>query len=290
MKANKLALLKNPENTMKKILTFLLIAFLSTNLTFAVDKYSVEYLQGKNHFSITKGIAEYTVKKAIKKALKKETGTNFDINFEGYTVSSIKRGIFKSIEISGKDVKVDNIFIPYVHLKSLDDYNSIDYTKNPIEFRCDMTYAYDILLDDEAINTALKESDYNKILTKVNKIASPFFVIKNVRTKIVDNKLYIITDYNLPIAITKDRSFVAQSDFEVVNGIIKAKNVSIDTSYGNLGLNKVANLINYLNPLEFTLKILNEEKQKTTIENINIVDNKVKVDGKIYVKATEANK
>jgi hypothetical protein len=77
---------------------------------------------------------------------------------------------------------------------------------------------------------------------------------------------------------------VARSDFEVVNGVIKAKNVRIDTSYGNIGLNKVANLLNYLNPLEFTLDILDSGKYKTTIENINIVDNKVKVDGKIYVK------
>ena len=270
---------------MKKFLALLLITFLTSNLTFAgVDKLSQEYLQNTKHFTLTKPLAEMIAKRALKKALKKETGTNFDVKFEGYTTSSIKRGVFKSIEIEGKDVNVDGVVLPYVHLKSLDDYNYIDYTKNPIVFKCDMTYTYDLLLDEEAINTALKDSDYKKVISKVNRISSPFFVIKGVRTKIVDNKLYIVTDYNLPIAITKDRSFVAKSDFEVVNGIIKAKNVSIDTSYGNLGLNKVANLINYLNPLEFTLDVLEGGKQKITVENINIVDNKVRVDGKIYVK------
>ena len=223
-------------------------------------------------------------RRALKKALKKQTGTNFDVKFEGYTTSSIKRGVFKSLEITGEDVNIDGIIVPYVNLKSLEEYNYIDYTKTPIRFMCDMTYTYDLLLDEDAINTALNDSDYKKVLSKVNRIASPLFVIKGVRTKIVDNKIYIITDYNLPIAITKDRSFVAKSDFEVVNGVIKAKNVSIDTSYGKLGLNKVANLINYLNPLEFTLDVLDGGKHKTTIENINIVDNKVRVDGKIYVK------
>ena len=247
----------------------------------------MEYLQGKNHFSITKGLAEHAVKKALKKALKKETGANFDVKFEGYTLSSIKRGVFKSIEIEGEDVNFEGINIPYVHLKSLDDYNYIDYTKNPIEFKCDMTYAYELMLDDEAINMALKDSDYNKVLAKVNAIAKPFFVIKGVRTKIVDDRMYIVTDYNLPLSVRKDRSFIAKSDFEVVNGVIKAKNISIDTSYGNLGLNKVANLINRLNPLEFTIDVLNGGKQKTTVENVNIVDNKVKVDGKIYVKGEQ---
>ena len=271
---------------MKKILVLIIIAFLSTTsfVLAGVDKLSQEYLQNTNHFTITKPLAEMVAKRAIKKALKKETGANFDVKFEGYTTSSIKRGVFKSLEISTKDMKIDEIEIPYLHLKSLDEYNYIDYTKNPIVFKCDMTYAYEILLTDETINAALKDSDYNKVLAKVNAISRPLFVIKGVRTKIIDNKLYIITDYNLPIAITKDRSFVAKSDFEVVHGKIKAKNVSIDTSYGNIGLNKVANLINYLNPLEFTLDILENGKQKTIIENINIVDNKVKVDGKIYVK------
>ena len=273
---------------MKKFLTILLIMFLTSNICLAIDRYSVEYLQGKNHFSLSKNLAEHSVKRALKKALKKETGTNFDVNFEGYTLSSIKRGIFKSIEISGKDVKYNNLVIPYVHLQSLDDYNYIDYTKNPVVFKCDMKYAYDIDLDDETINIALENSDYKKVLAKVNRIASPFFVVKGVKTKIKDDKMYIITDYNLPLATTKDRSFVAQSGFEVVNGKIKAKNVHIDTAYGNLGLNKVANLINYLNPLEFTVDILENGNQKTIIENINIVDNKVKVSGKIFLKgATE---
>ena len=272
---------------MKKIFTLFLIVLLTANISFGIDKYSIEYLQGKNHFSLTRCIAENSVKKALKKALKKETGSDFDVKFEGYTLSSVKRGIFKSIEIAGEDVNIEGIKVPYVHLQSLDDYNYIDYTKNPIEFKCDMTYAYDLLLDDEAINAALKNANYNKTLAKVNKIANPFFVVKGVRTKIVDNKLYIITDYNLPLSVTKDRSFVAQSDFEVVNGKIKAKNVSIDSAYGNLGLNKVANLINYLNPLEFTVDILESGQQKTTIEKVNIVDNKVEVSGKIYIKETK---
>ena len=232
---------------MKKFLTVLLAVFMVTSTVYAgVDRLSQEYLQSTNHFTITKPLAEMIAKRAIKKALKKETGASFDVDFEGYTTSSIKRGIFKSLELTGNNVTLDGIEVPYVHLKSLTDYNYVDYTQSPMVFKSDMTYSYDLLLSDETINAALKDSDYLKVISKVNKIASSFFVVKGVRTKIVDNKIYIITDYNLPIAVTKDRSFVVQSDFEVVNGKIKAKNVKIDTAYGNLGLNKVANLINYL--------------------------------------------
>ena len=273
---------------MKKILTLLLITFLTTSTVFAgVDRLSQEYLQSTNHFTITKPLAEWIAKRAIKKALKKETGADFDVQFEGYTTSSIKRGIFKTLEITGNDITFDDVMVPYVHLKSLTDYNYIDYTKNPMVYKSDMTFSYDLLLSEESINAALKDSDYMKVITKVNKIASPVFVVKGVRTKIVNNKMYVITDYNFPITLTKDRVFIVQTDFQVVNGKIKAKNVKIDTSYGNLGLNKVANLINYLNPLEFTIDLLDDNKYNGNIENVNIVDNKIKVDGKIYVKSTD---
>ena len=75
---------------MKKFLALLLIIFLTSNVTFAsVDRLSQEYLQNTKHFTLTKPLAEMIAKRALKKALKKETGTNFDVKFEGYTTSSI---------------------------------------------------------------------------------------------------------------------------------------------------------------------------------------------------------
>ena len=56
---------------------------------YSIDKLSQEYLENTNHFSLSKGLAEFAAKKAIKKALKKETGVNFDVDFSGYTTHSI---------------------------------------------------------------------------------------------------------------------------------------------------------------------------------------------------------
>jgi hypothetical protein len=273
---------------MKKLLTLLTLTTLLVNTAFAeVDKFSKEYLENHSGFSITKPIAECLVKRAIKKALKKETGANFDVQFQGYTTASIKKGIFKHIEFSAKNAKINDLPVPYVSLKTLSDYNYIDYTQNPIVFKSDMTCAYEIMMSEETINAALNEKEYQKVLSYVNKIASPIFVAKDVRIKMANNKLYIIMDYNFPILkMSGDKSFVMSTDFELVNNKIISKNVHIDTSYGNLGLNKVANLINLLNPLDFTLKFLEDDinNSRANIENINIVDNMVKVNGKIFIK------
>ena len=270
-------------NIVKKLIIFLAFLLFSAPV-YSIDKLSQEYLESTNHISFSKGLAEFVAQRAIKKALKKETGASFNVDFSGYTTHSIKNGIFKSLELEGHDVKINEIEIPYVHLKSLSSYNYINYTQNPMVFKSDMTYAYDLILSEESLNAALKDSDYLKVISKVNKIAYPLFVVKGVKTKIIEDKMYIITDYNLPLSKGKDKSFVAQSDFEVTDGKIKAKNVSISSAYGNLGLNKVANLINYLNPLEFTLNLIDSNKHNGTIENIKIVDNGVKIDGKIYIK------
>ena len=269
----------------KIVIAFFTLSFLTLNVYSATDKFSEEYLKNKSHFSPMNRFAESMVERGIKKALKKETGANFDVQFSGYTLSSMKKGIFKYLEITGVDVENNDIILPYVHLKSLSDYNYIDYKKNPIEFKSDMTFQYDIELSEDSINKALQEGDYQKIIKSVNLISGPLFEAKGVRTKIVNSKMYIIMDYNFPIIkASKDRMFIMTSDFIVEKGRIKAKNVHIDSSYGKISLNKVTNLINLLNPLEFTLNMLDNQQCQGKIENMNIVDNRVKVSGKIYVK------
>ena len=78
--------------------------------------------------------------------------------------------------------------------------------------------------------------------------------------------------------------FVASSDFVIKDGKIRAGNIKLNSAYGNLSLEKVANLLNLVNPLEFTLSMLDNEKCDAKVENINIVNNKIKIDGKIFVK------
>lgn len=270
---------------MKKYFLIFLTILLTTHSGFSADKYSAEYLKSRKHFSIMNPAAESLVEREIKKSLKKETGGNFKVSFSGYTLSSMKKGIFKELELTGKNLVVEEIPIPYVHVKSLSDYNYVDYTKNPIEFKSDMEFAYDMLLSDESMNKALLDKNYQNVIRNINKLASPMFEVTGVKTKIVENKLYILTSYNFPIAPSaKDKVFVASSDFKVQDGKIRAVNVKLDSAYGKISLNKVANLLNLLNPLEFTLELLDSKKCNANIENINIVDNKVKIDGKILVK------
>lgn len=274
---------------LKKVLIIAITGIILASPAFAkADKCSKEYLQEKKHFAIMNPIAEGFAERAIKKTLKKETDKNFKVKFDGYTLSSMKQGVFKNLEMSGEDFKIDDIDVVYLKVKTLTDYNYIDYKQKPIVMKSDMVYAYEIHLNESSINTALDKKDYKKVLHKVNNIAYPMFLINDVRVRIKNNRAHIIVDYNFPLAKTKkDRTFAMSSKFKVdkTTNKIVADDVSVASAYGSLQTSKVANLINLLDPLSFTLKLVDKKKCNGRIENVKIVDDIVQISGKIFVKA-----
>ena len=271
---------------LKKINVFIIVAIISILPSFAkVDKTSSEYLKDKKHFALMNPLAESVAQRAIKKVLKKETGENFKVKFDGYTLSSMKSGIFKNLEIIGKDVKIEGVDVKYLRLKSASDYNWIDYTQKPLLIKTDMMYDYEIYLTEDGINQALDNKEYKKTLAKVNGIAYPLFVINDTQVKVKNDRLYLILDYNFPISPSKkNKTFVVSTGFKVENNKIKASNVNIDKAYGNLQGSKVANLINLLDPLSFTLDIVNKKDCNGRVENVKIVDGIVQISGRIFVK------
>ena len=272
---------------MKKFLILFIVGIiLSTVPTFAeTDKYSEEYLKNKRHCAIANPLAEGLVEHALKKVLKKETGSNFKVKFTAYTLSSLKKGVFKSVELESEDLLIENIPISYAHLKSVTDYNYIDYKSKPVAFKSNMEFDYELLITEETINEALKRKEYNDILNKVNKLAYPLFEIKKVKTKIFDNRLYIAILYNFPVnPKEKNKIFIVSSLFAVKDGKIVAKDISLDEAYKKISLKKVANLVNLVNPLEFMLSLLDSKKSKATVKNLEFVDNKIKVNGTIFIK------
>lgn len=273
---------------MKKVLLFFIFFQFCFCLPISAmtDKTSEEYLKNKKHFSILNPFAEHIAENIIKKSLKKETKGKFKVKFEGYTLLSMKSGIFKNLEFTGKNLNIDDIEIPYMKMKSISDYNWIDYNQKPVVIKSDMNYAFEVHLTENSINTALDKEEYQNVLNKVNNIAYPLFVIKNVDAKLTfNNKIRLIVCYNFPISPSrKDKVFYVTTGLKVENNRILATNVDLDKRYENLQKSKVVNLINLLDPLSFTLKILDDKKCNARIENVKIVDNIIQVNGKIYLK------
>lgn len=272
---------------MKKLaFTFLTLILVCTSSVFAkTDRYSEDYLKNTKHFSIMNPLLETIVEKSIIKSLKKETDSEFQVDFSGYTLGSMKKGIFKNLDLQGNNVKINGIPVPYLRVKTLTDYNYIDYTQNPIKYKSPMKFAYEIQLSEDSINAALLNEEYKSVIENISKLAYPMFQVYGVSSKIVNNRFYMLIEYNFPLATSsKNKVFVASCDFRVVDGKIKSDNISLNSAYGNISLNKVANLLNFLNPLQFTLSVIEKKDCNANIENVKIIDNKVKINGKIFVE------
>lgn len=274
---------------MKKILLLTIATILLTPVSYAkVDRNSAEYLRDKKHFAIINPLAESIAQKVIAKYLKKETGGKYKVEFDGYTLRSMKQGVFKNITITGKDLKIEGVDVPYLKIKSISDYNWVDYRQNPPVMKTDMSYAFEMQLTEKSVNTAMELKEYQKTLDKINNIAYPLFVLKDARIRIRHNKVHIIMDYNFPISPSKkDRTFMVSTNFKVEDNKIRANDIGIDNAYGNLQMNKVSNLVNLLDPLSFTLSLINKKDCNARVENVKIIDNIIHVNGKILVKGEQ---
>ena len=271
---------------MKKLFSIiiLLLIFISPVLA-KTDRFAEDYLKNKHHFSVANPIAERIAQKVIKKAIKKETKGDYKVKLDGYTLSSMKKGIFKYLEIDGKDICTEDLEIPYMKMKTITNYNWIDYTKNPIVFKSDINFDYEMHLSEKTINTALKTKDYDRKLEKVNKIAYPLFNLTDVRIRIRHDKLHIIMEYNSPVLpMKKNRTFMVSGDVSVSNGRAKITHIGFDNAYGNLPLDKVVNLVNLIDPLSFTLDLMDNKKCTGRLEEVKIQDDIIIINGKIFIK------
>lgn len=271
---------------MKKFLfLFLTLNMITLPSLAEVDKTSADYLQGKKHIALMNPFAEKVAQRVIAKTLSKEVAKGkYKVKLVGYTLSSMKKGVFKNLEIETKNIEIEQIPVLYLSLKSLTDYNWVDFNEDPVKIKSDMEFVYNLELTEKSLNEALKQKEYRKSLDDLNKRAYPLFAMDDVRVRIKHDKLHIIMDYSLPLASNKKkRSFMVSTGIAVNNGKIRATNIGIDNAYGNLPIDKVTNLINLIDPLSFTLVRLNESNCNGQIENVKIEDNIIKINGKISV-------
>ena len=112
---------------MKKFVILLISSFLIVPVFAAQDKLSEEYLKNKLHLSVMNPFAEFVAQKALKKAIQKQAPGRYKVEFDGYTLSSMKKGIFKNLKIIGKNVTIQNIEIPYITI-------GLTTQKNPLYF------------------------------------------------------------------------------------------------------------------------------------------------------------
>lgn len=231
---------------------------------------------------LSEKIGEKLVKKAIKKNI---TSGDIKVNLDAYSVRDLKAGRFKSLEINGKNVDIQGVYISSFNAKTLCNFNYIanDKRGNYI-VKEDIPASFNAIIMEEDLNKTMLSSDYKRMIDDINSIGGNLniFQITSTNIKLKNDKMYYVLKYSMPF-VRKTKELVITANLKVENGQIELANTSFLNNSMALDVDKLSKLINYINPLDFSAKILENKDAKFNIETVNISNGKITIDGNMTI-------
>lgn len=231
---------------------------------------------------LSEKIGEKLVKKAIKKNI---TSGDIKVNLDAYSVRDLKAGRFKSLEINGKNVDIQGVYISSFNAKTLCNFNYIanDKRGNYI-VKEDIPASFNATITEEYLNKTMLSSDYKRMIDDINSIGGNLniFQITSTNIKLKNDKMYYVLKYSMPF-VRKTKELVITANLKVENGQIELANTSFLNNSMALDVDKLSKLINYINPLDFSAKILENKDAKFNIETVNISNGKITIDGNMTI-------
>ena len=231
---------------------------------------------------ISQEIGELILKKSI---LQNISSKNLRTEIKSFSTRDLKAGRFKSLEIEGKNVVAQGVNISYFKAKTLCDFNYITVTKSgDVIIKEDMPLAVEVVMTEDDINKTMESAEYKRLVDDINGLGGSFniFQINSTYVRLKNNKMYYVMKYTIPF-VKKPKEVVLSADLRVENGEIKLANTALLGNSMSLDLNKFSAILNYINPLDFSVKIQENRNAKFNISNIKIEDKKISIDGIMIV-------
>jgi len=279
---------------MKKILLIMVLLLSSSGVYAAcenvkcVEPYDLSSSTSQFFSTLTgqKFLSEKIGERIIKKTVKKNIiSGDIKTDVKSFSAKDLKAGRFKSVEISGKNVNVQGVHISSFDAKTLCDFNYITENSNgDVVVKEDMPLSVSVVMTEDDINNTMNSTDYKRFIDNINNVGGNFNIlnIESTSVKIKDNKMHYVMKYSIPF-VRKTKEIKLSSDLRVENGQIKLANTTLDNNTFSIDMDKFSKILNYINPLDFSAKIVENKDAKLNIENININENKINISGKITV-------
>lgn len=231
----------------------------------------------------------------VKKELKNSTGEkNFKVKMKSFSAKDLAAGRFKSLNISGKDLNFDGVYLTNFSASTICDFNYIQANKNSVKFKENFAMNYSMTVSDNDLRKTVISEDYLKFLKSLNlKFGGlSLLELENVDVKLQNDKLVYslkmnnsMFNYNIPFNID------VSAKMKVQNGQIKATEVALANKNQKLNLTQVTNLLNMINPLNFTVNVLDNANTQVALKNLDIQGDKLILDGTLFVpKNTEESR
>ncbi len=230
-----------------------------------------------------KFLAEKIAQAIIKKNIKKTAQGDFSVKIKSYSATDMKAGRFKSFELNGKDVNFEGIYLSEFNLKTICDFNYINLDKDwNMTVVNNLPMTFDLTITDADLNKTMSTEEYTRVLNDINMLGSGLFTIESSELRIKNDKIYYILKYAIPF-VRKPQEVVISAGLTVKNGDIQFADARILNKDFKLKAEKLSSVLNYINPLDFSVKILENKDARLNIKDVSIADNKITVDGTVIL-------
>ena len=230
-------------------------------------------LFGYNFFA--KKIAQGVLKKTLKKSVDGE----YKVKFDSFSGVDLKKGKFRGLTIDGENLSIDDhLFISNLHMETTSDFNYVEYNKEPMVFKTDVPFKYNIEVTEEDLN---KSFDTGEVFDTISSLI-PLVKIEKPSLNLENGKLKISSSFKFPFA--KPVKFSMSAGLKVVDGKIVMSDVKSSQS-GNEFVKKLINLMNKNDFLEnLNLNIIDGADTVVKVENVDIKSKKLYVNGQFIIK------
>ena len=284
---------------MKKIVILLGLLYISTLSANATCDYKCVAPYDKNSafnafFSKITGANKATEKGAeiaLKKAIEKKIHSDkLTIDIDSFSSRDLKNGIFKAGHVEGKNVSVNNIYASYIDLKTLCNFNYIQYSEKTkdVFFKEDFPFSFEVKMSSDDLNKNISIKKYKEFVEKLNQYCGhiPGLEITNAKIGVKSSKLVYTIYYKLPL-VKSEQHMSISSDVYIKDGKIKLKNSKLLSNLLKLDASKIISLLSPVNPLDFSIHV-DEKEAKINVDTVDLKGNMVDVKGIAIIPKDEA--
>lgn len=288
----------------KKLIALLTTIMLTSSITFADDltqfcaqPYDMS-MKGTKFLTAITGmnfLSRAIANSVVKSELKKSTGAKgFKVKMNSFSANDLAAGRFRGLDISGDNLDFDGIYVTQFNANTVCDFNYVKATTKDIKFKENFIMKYNMTISDVDLRKTLLSKNYLTFLNSLNIKVGPMNLmeLKDVDVKLKADKFYFILKMNNQIfgrnvPVTLNMS----SKMKIENGQFKVSEVTFENFNQKISLTQLTNVLNLINPLNFTVDVLNNKNTKLALNNFDIKGNKIMLDGTVFVpKNTEQKK
>lgn len=233
-------------------------------------------------------LSEKIAEARIKTEFRKATKQNFNVSVKSYSIQDLFHGRIKAITILGKNLNIEGAYLSYLELKTICDFNYVQFEKNPIRFKENMVFKFVTVISDEDLRNTMESSGYLDKLNCVNVhgCGITFFKLSGAGVDIINNKLCFKIKITSQLLLPKPLDINMSTDLTAKDGRIVLTKIDLQNIVKGVDLSKVANQLNTINPLTFSLEVLENKNTKMCIQDVKIIGNKIVINGNIFIPKT----